>query len=67
MLQPDTRRRLALWVTNSYWSSAASEDADSIETLDFELAHPLCLISQVLIRPFQADFQLVSPTHIAVL
>lgn len=56
MLRPDTRR-IALWVTYSYWSSAASEDVNSIETLDFELAHPLCLVSEVLIRPFKADFQ----------
>lgn len=56
VLRPDTQR-IAMWVTYSYWSSAASDDADSTETLDFELAHPLCLATEVHIRPFRADFQ----------
>ena len=58
MLTPSIRSR-SLWQPN-YWSSAGSETASSNEVLTFRLAHPLCLVREVQIRPFRAHFQLVS-------
>ena len=58
MLNPCTRSR-SLWQPN-YWSSAGSESASANEVLTFRLAHPLCLVREVQLRPFKAHFQLVS-------
>lgn len=35
------------------------QDEDSVEVLTFALAHPLCLVREVDIRPFKAFFQWV--------
>lgn len=37
-----------------------SQDPDSTEALTFQLAHPLCLVTEVALRPFRAWFQWVS-------
>ena len=40
-----------------YWCSGPSHDVNSVETLDFKLAHPLCVIHEIALQPFKADFQ----------
>ena len=65
VLNPSTCSR-SLWQPN-YWSSAGSESASANEFLTFRLAHPLCLVREVQIRPFRAHFQLVSAGCLTVL
>ena len=43
-----------------YWSSKGHDDEDSDEQLLLRLAHPTCLIREVHIQAFQAEFQTVS-------
>lgn len=43
-----------------YWSSSPSDDVNSTETLDFKLAHPLCMVHEIHVQPFKAYFQPVS-------
>jgi hypothetical protein len=51
-------RRLAC-----YWSSAGSADAGSAEAAAFHLAHPLCLVTAVQVRPYRAWFQRGAPIY----
>ena len=46
--------------SDCYWSSGPSDDAESSETLDFKLAHPLCVVHEIQLQPCEADRQLVS-------
>ncbi|GAB4815952.1 hypothetical protein N2152v2_002998 [Parachlorella kessleri] len=46
-----------------YWSSAGSEDENSVEVLSFALAHPLCLVRRIDLRPFKAFFQTGNPVY----
>ena len=57
VLQPSARMRG--FFNACYWSSGPSEDVDSSETLDFRLAHPVCVVHEVHLQPFKAYFQLV--------
>lgn len=43
------------------------QDEDSVEVLAFVLAHPLCLLRQVDLRPFKAFFQWVRPTSLPII
>jgi len=54
------RRR---WEACSYWSSAGSADAASDERLSFRLAHPLCVATALVVRPFAAHFQPGRPVY----
>jgi hypothetical protein len=51
-------RRLAC-----YWSSAGSADAGSAEAAAFALAHPLCIVTAVQVRPYRAWFQRGAPIY----
>ncbi len=55
VLQPSARMRG--FFNACYWSSGASDDVDSSETLDFKLAHPVCVVHAVHLQPFKAYFQ----------
>lgn len=57
VLQPSARMRG--FFNACYWSSGPSDDVDSTETLDFRLAHPLCVVRGVALQPFKAYFQSV--------
>ncbi|KAI3425280.1 hypothetical protein D9Q98_009047 [Chlorella vulgaris] len=39
------------------------KDADSSEVLTFRLAHPLCIVTELQLRPFKAYFQAGSPIY----
>ena len=54
VLSPSARMR---GFSACYWCSGPSDDVDSIETLDFKLAHPLCVVHEIALQPFKADFQ----------
>ncbi len=56
VLQPSARMRG--FFNACYWSSGPSDDVDSTETLDFKLAHPLCVVHEIQLQPFKAYFQL---------
>ena len=43
-----------------YWSSKGNADEQSDEHLLLRLAHPACLVREVQIQAFKAEFQLVS-------
>lgn len=58
-LRPSSRSRDLM----CYWSSRGSEDPDSCEALAFRLAHPLCLVTEVQLRPFKAFFQWGAPIY----
>ena len=58
VLDPSTRIRGFLGAC--YWCSGPSDDADSTETLDFRLAHPLCVVRDIIVQPYGAAFQPVS-------
>ena len=64
MLTPLHRFNPALGIrTRCYWSSKGSQDEESSEWLLLSLAHPLCLVQHVSIRPFRATFQRVRPDY----
>ncbi len=44
-----------------YWSSKGHEDVDSDENLLLLLAHPACLVREVHVQAFKAEFQQVPP------
>ena len=44
-----------------YWSSKGNADEHSDEQLVLRLAHPACLVREVQIQAFRAEFQEVSP------
>ncbi|KAK9829813.1 hypothetical protein WJX72_008039 [[Myrmecia] bisecta] len=48
-----------------YWSSKGSDDEESAETMTLQLAHPLCLVNEIRIRPFKAYFQPGQPIYAA--
>ncbi len=58
VLQPSARMRG--FFNACYWSSGSSDDVNSSETLDFKLAHPVCVVHEVHLQPFKAYFQLVA-------
>ena len=55
VLQPSARMRG--FFNACYWSSGPSQDVNSSETLDFKLAHPVCVVHEVHLQPFKAYFQ----------
>ncbi|KAL4419887.1 hypothetical protein ABPG75_006985 [Micractinium tetrahymenae] len=59
VLRPASRTRDLM----CYWSSRGSPTEHSSEALAFRLAHPLCLVSEVQLRPFRAFFQWGSPIY----
>lgn len=65
VLDPSTRIRGFMGAC--YWCSGPSDDEDSTETLDFKLAHPLCVVRQIIVQPFRAAFQLVSSLPVFLL
>ena len=50
VLHPTSRSRQLM----CYWSSRGSPDTQGSEALTCQLAHPLCLVTQVQLRPFRA-------------
>ncbi|XP_019413765.1 PREDICTED: F-box protein At4g00755-like [Lupinus angustifolius] len=48
-----------------YWSSSGQSNPNVPETLTYELISQICVISEINIQPFQADFQLGSPIYSA--
>ncbi|KAL3162180.1 hypothetical protein ABBQ32_009887 [Trebouxia sp. C0010 RCD-2024] len=61
VLDPSTRIRGFMGAC--YWCSGPSDDEDSTETLDFKLAHPLCVVRHIIVQPFRAAFQPGSPVY----
>ena len=59
-LSPQVRGRHNLFC---YWSSLGSEDENSKEWVAYRLCHPLCVVSNIQIRPFRAWFQGHSPIY----
>ena len=57
VLQPSARMRG--FFNGRYWSSGPSDEVNSSETLDFKLAHPVCVVHEVHLQPFKAYFQAV--------
>lgn len=55
VLQPSARMRG--FFNACYWSSGPSDEINSSETLDFKLAHPVCVVHEVHLQPFKAYFQ----------
>ncbi|KAF3795641.1 F-box protein [Nymphaea thermarum] len=49
----------------SYWSSEGESNTDVPETLTYCLSSRLCVIYEVNVHPFQADFQMGSPIYSA--
>ncbi|KAK9273880.1 hypothetical protein L1049_018692 [Liquidambar formosana] len=49
----------------SYWSSKGQSDPAVPETLIYKLVSDLCVITEINIHPFQADFQSGSPIYSA--
>ncbi|CAI0546972.1 unnamed protein product [Linum tenue] len=47
----------------SYWSSKGQADADAPERLVYKLASKLCLVTEILVQPFQAYFQYGFPIY----
>ncbi|KAL2628823.1 hypothetical protein R1flu_013509 [Riccia fluitans] len=47
----------------SYWSSKGHKNPEEPETLTYKLNSPLCLIEEVKIRPFKADWQFEHPIY----
>ena len=49
--------------TSTYWSSAGSPTPDTHESVSLRLAHPLCLVRSITLRPFRAWFQPGAPVY----
>lgn len=64
LLIPEERVTFGMGV--SYWSSKGSRSPDSIDWVAFRLAHPLCLLREVRLRPFKAWFQPGAPIYAPV-
>lgn len=47
----------------SFWSSVGSNDIDSNELLDYKLYDRYCLINQISVKPFRAQFQRGLPCY----
>ncbi|KAI3818573.1 hypothetical protein L1987_12385 [Smallanthus sonchifolius] len=47
----------------SYWSSKGSNDPEKPETLIYNLTAKLCVITEIILHPFQASFQLDCPIY----
>ncbi|KAJ0439307.1 putative F-box domain-containing protein [Helianthus annuus] len=48
---------------DSYWSSTGSDDPEAPETLIYNLTASLCVISEIVLHPFQALFQMDFPIY----
>ncbi|CAI8600853.1 unnamed protein product [Vicia faba] len=49
----------------SYWSSSGQSNPNVPETLTYQLASQICVITEINIQPFQAHFQMGSPIYSA--
>ncbi|KAL5069505.1 hypothetical protein RYX36_020392 [Vicia faba] len=49
----------------SYWSSSGQNNPNVPETLTYQLASQICVITEINIQPFQAHFQMGSPIYSA--
>lgn len=49
----------------SYWSSNGQSNPYVPETLTYELVSQICVVTEINIQPFQADFQTGSPIYSA--
>lgn len=61
LLIPEERVTFGMGV--SYWSSKGSDSAGSVDWVALRLAHPLCLLREVRLRPFKAWFQPGAPIY----
>ena len=48
---------------STYWSSAGSPTPDKHESVSLRLAHPLCVVRSITLRPFRAWFQPGAPVY----
>ncbi|KAL3686884.1 hypothetical protein R1sor_013193 [Riccia sorocarpa] len=64
-LHPQPRRQRDMHEMNnwSYWSSKGHTDPEVPETLTYKLHSSLCLIHEIKIRPFKADWQFEHPIY----
>ncbi|KAK2078552.1 hypothetical protein QBZ16_003392 [Prototheca wickerhamii] len=61
LLIPEERVTFGMGV--SYWSSKGSDSAGSVDWVALRLAHPLCLLREIRLRPFKAWFQPGAPIY----
>lgn len=61
LLIPEERVTFGMGV--SYWSSKGSDSAGSMDWVALRLAHPLCLLREIRLRPFKAWFQPGAPIY----
>ncbi|KAL6771111.1 hypothetical protein ACKKBF_B33955 [Auxenochlorella protothecoides x Auxenochlorella symbiontica] len=64
LLLPEERVTFGLGL--SYWSSRGSPDPGSRDWVALRLAHPLVLVQEIRLRPFQAWFQPGGPVYAPV-